>query len=118
MPPGSNIIFTASLTAIRPNAGAMVYTASKAALLNLSQGLAGQLAQYGIRVNAVLPSLMYTPFLHTIGLSNDALPELGPMLGHGRVQQPVEVAPQYVAFADPQNSYGSGGWAGTPGSNS
>lgn len=117
MPPGSNIIFTASLAANQPSSGAMAYAASKAAVVNFSQGLAGQLGPLGIRVNAVLPSLMYTPFLHTIGLSNDDLNSLGSTSPIGRIQQPVEVTPQYVAFADPQNSYGSGGWVGTPGSN-
>ncbi|MBM4311052.1 MAG: SDR family oxidoreductase [Deltaproteobacteria bacterium] len=45
-------------------AGSIVYSSSKAALINLTQGLAMQLAPYGIRVNAVCPGLIDTPIWH------------------------------------------------------
>jgi NAD(P)-dependent dehydrogenase (short-subunit alcohol dehydrogenase family) len=117
LPPGSNIIFTASLAGENPARRSTAYSASKAAILSFSQGLSGQLGTAGIRVNAVLPSLTYSPFLHTIGLTNVELDVLAPTSPIGRLEQPVEVAVQYVNFADPQNSYASGGFVGTPGSN-
>lgn len=117
MPPGSNIIFTASMTAHMPSSASMSYTASKAAILNFSQGLAGQLGHFGIRVNAVLPALTYTPFLATIGFTTELVEQLVQSFPLGRLVQPVEVAPLYVNFADPLNSYASGSWADTPGGN-
>lgn len=117
MPPGSNIIFTASMAAQQPHSASMSYTASKAAVVNFSQGLAGQLGDFGIRVNAVLPALTYTPFLATIGFSMELLEQFTPTFPLGRLVQPVEVALLYVNFADPLNSYASGSWATTPGGN-
>lgn len=117
MPPGSNIIFTASLVGLVPSARNMAYAASKAAIINYTQGLSGQLESYGIRVNAVMPSLTYSPFLAAIGLTTEELEQGGPMFPMGRLQQPAELAPLYVDFADPQSSYTSGGYLGTPGGN-
>lgn len=117
MPPGSNIIFTASMVALLPNSNTMSYTASKAAVLNFSQGLAGQLGRFGIRVNAVLPALTYTPFMASIGFTTEIALQAASTFPLGRLEQPVELAPLYVAFADPQSSYASGAYMGTPGGN-
>lgn len=115
MPPGSNIIFTASMTANLPNSRSTSYAASKAAVVNFAQGLAGQMVRFGIRVNAVLPALVYSSFLVTIGFSMEALEQTLAGIPLGRLLQPVELAPLYVNFADPQNSYASGSWVDTPG---
>lgn len=58
--PGGSIIATASVAALRSNAGGSDYSASKAAVMNLVQTAAYQLAGSGVRVNAVLPGLIET----------------------------------------------------------
>jgi len=55
-----SIIFTSSAASLRANAGAISYSASKAAVNNLAQTAANAFAGTGVRVNAVLPGLVET----------------------------------------------------------
>jgi NAD(P)-dependent dehydrogenase (short-subunit alcohol dehydrogenase family) len=55
-----SIIMTASVAGLRSNAGATPYSASKAAVVNMAQTLAYQLAGTGIRVNAICPGIIET----------------------------------------------------------
>ncbi|KAG6010865.1 hypothetical protein E4U21_002533 [Claviceps maximensis] len=55
-----SIIGTASVAALRSNAGPTPYSASKAAVVSLAQTLAYQLAGTNIRVNAICPGLVET----------------------------------------------------------
>ena len=43
------------------------YSASKAAVINYTQGLAATLAEYNINVNAVCPGLLWTPMWEQVG---------------------------------------------------
>ena len=52
---GGTIIHISSINAIRPQRGAMVYAASKAAVASLAQSMGKELATDGIRVVAVAP---------------------------------------------------------------
>ena len=52
-----SIILTSSAASLRANAGAISYSASKAAVNNLAQTAANAFAGTGVRVNAVLPGL-------------------------------------------------------------
>ena len=65
---GGSIINTASIAGQSGGAGPQAYSAAKAAVINLSQTTAVELAQHQIRVNAICPGLIYTPLLH----DNDA----------------------------------------------
>jgi NAD(P)-dependent dehydrogenase (short-subunit alcohol dehydrogenase family) len=55
-----SIILTSSVASLRANAGAISYSASKAAVNNLAQTAANAFAGTGVRVNAVLPGLVET----------------------------------------------------------
>jgi NAD(P)-dependent dehydrogenase (short-subunit alcohol dehydrogenase family) len=59
--PGGRIVNVAAQPAIIPTAGLCAYAASKAAVANLTQSLAVELAPERIWVNAVVPSIMDTP---------------------------------------------------------
>jgi 3-oxoacyl-[acyl-carrier protein] reductase len=64
------------------------YSSAKAAVLCLSQTLASELGPQGVRVNAVAPGIVDTPFL-------DGVPEVkgrGPSLPLGRIGRADEVA--------------------------
>ncbi|MBM7599473.1 NAD(P)-dependent dehydrogenase (short-subunit alcohol dehydrogenase family) [Virgibacillus halotolerans] len=57
------ILNTASIKAIRPRPGNSMYSASKAATVNLTISLALELAEYGIRVVGINPVATATPML-------------------------------------------------------
>lgn len=54
------IVNTASVAGIRAGAGGNAYSASKAAVINMTQTSACDLGQFGVRVNAVCPGLTET----------------------------------------------------------
>ncbi len=58
---GGSVVCVSSRAALRPFSGAAGYIASKAALLGLVDALAVEYRDDGIRVNAVLPSVIDTP---------------------------------------------------------
>lgn len=58
------LIFTASLQSVTGRAGRSVYTASKHAIAGMCKSLALEFGPLGVRVNAIAPTAVDTPFLH------------------------------------------------------
>jgi NAD(P)-dependent dehydrogenase (short-subunit alcohol dehydrogenase family) len=58
---GGSIINTASIAGLSGDAGPLVYSAAKAAVISLSQSAAVELASDRIRVNAICPGFIATP---------------------------------------------------------
>jgi len=108
MGPGSTIINTTSVQAYEPNPMLLDYASTKAAINNFTKGLAQQVAERGIRVNAVAPGPVWTVLQVTAGQPKDKLPVFGQNTPLGRAGQPVEMAPAYVFLASPESSYVSG----------
>ena len=71
--PGSVILNVASVDALNPEPKSLLYSASKAAVVNLTEGMANELAPKGIRVNAVAPGPIATERL--LSLVGEAGPE-------------------------------------------
>jgi len=57
---GGTIVNVASAAGRRPSQGSMVYSASKAGVISVTQGAALELASHGIRVNAIAPGAVET----------------------------------------------------------
>src|SRR6187402_1407287 len=96
LPPGATIINTASVVAQDPPAQLLDYAATKAAIIAFTQALARQLAEKGIRVNAVAPGPFWTPLQPSGGQMPEKLQHFGEQSAFGRPGQPVEIAPVYV----------------------
>ena len=107
MKPGSAIVNTTSIQSKDPTPGLLPYASTKAAILNFTVGLAGLLAEKGIRVNAVAPGPIWTPLIPATmpaekvkGFGKDTLLK--------RPGQPAELAPAYVLLAEDGGSYITG----------
>jgi NAD(P)-dependent dehydrogenase (short-subunit alcohol dehydrogenase family) len=61
---GGSIINTASVAGLSGGDGPQAYSASKAAVINLTRAVAVELAPEKIRVNAICPGGILTPLLH------------------------------------------------------
>ena len=107
MRPGASIINTASVNSKHPMPKLFAYSATKGALANLTLSLAQLLAEKGIRVNAVLPGPIWTPFIPA-GMSEDDVKGFGSQVPFGRPGQPAELAAPYVMLASDESSYTSG----------
>ena len=105
--PGASIINTASVQAYEPSRGIVDYAMTKAAIVNFTKGVAKQLIDKGIRVNAVAPGPFWTP-IQPAGQPPEKLAELGKEVPFGRPGQPVEIAPVYVLLASQEGSYITG----------
>ncbi|GAN52853.1 SDR family oxidoreductase [Tanticharoenia sakaeratensis] len=105
--PGASIINTSSVNAKMPMPILIPYSMTKAAIANFTVSLAGSLVEQGIRVNAVLPGPIWTPFIAT-GMPAEEHKKFGSQAPMGRPGQPAELAGAYVYLADPNNSYTSG----------
>jgi NAD(P)-dependent dehydrogenase (short-subunit alcohol dehydrogenase family) len=105
MPPGSSIINTTSIQAYQPKPHLLHYAASKAAVANFTKGLAHELAERGIRVNAVAPGPVWTPLIPSSHMKTEHFGENAPL---GRAAQPYEMAPIYVLLASTESSYVTG----------
>ena len=60
---GAAVVNIASVTGIIASPGCAVYASTKAALLSFTRTAAVELASKGIRVNAILPSIVKTPMM-------------------------------------------------------
>lgn len=61
---GGSIINTASIAALSGCGGPLAYSATKAAVVNITLNAAVELAELDIRVNAVCPGIIFTDLMH------------------------------------------------------
>jgi NAD(P)-dependent dehydrogenase (short-subunit alcohol dehydrogenase family) len=100
--PGGSVINISSMNAIMPNPLIIAYSASKAAVTNLSKNLAGQFAPDGIRVNTIAPGPTRTAMWDkTLPGSEKEINEMALNIGIslGRFAEPHEVASLAVFLA-------------------
>ena len=100
------IINLSSVVAESGNAGQVVYSSSKAALLGMTRSLAREYASRGITVNAVAPGFIETDM--TADLPDAARQGIVDQTPLGRIGQPDEVAAAVVFLASEEASYITG----------
>ncbi|OAH44665.1 hypothetical protein AX777_20555 [Sphingobium yanoikuyae] len=94
---GGSIVNISSMAGMR-SMPLHAYGPSKAAVINLSEGLAAEWGMSGVRVNVVAPGHVLTPMLQeTIDNGTRDLSRLLTQYATGRVCQPVQVA-RVIAF--------------------
>jgi NAD(P)-dependent dehydrogenase (short-subunit alcohol dehydrogenase family) len=100
MKQGASIINTGSVTGLEGSAKLLDYSATKGAIHAFTKALAKNVAERGIRVNAVAPGPVWTPLNVA-----DGPPEKVAAFGRDtlmkRAAQPEELSPAYVFLAAP-----------------
>jgi NAD(P)-dependent dehydrogenase (short-subunit alcohol dehydrogenase family) len=102
--PGATIINTSSVQAVNPSPELLDYATTKAGIQNFTKGLGQELAEKGIRVNAVAPGPIWTPLIPAT-MPVERAEGHGESTPLGRAGQPAELAPAYVFFASQESSY-------------
>ena len=105
--PGSSIVNTASIAAYHGDAQLIDYSTSKGAVVSFTRALSANLLSKEIRVNAVAPGPIWTPFIPSF-LPAEDIPTFGDDVPMKRAGQPVEIAPSYVFLASEDSSYMTG----------
>ncbi|MFE6485350.1 SDR family oxidoreductase [Streptomyces sp. NPDC057757] len=104
---GGVIVNNASVVGWRAQAGQAHYAAAKAGVMALTRCAAIEAAAYGVRVNAVSPSLAMHPHLVKV-TTPELLDELTAREAYGRYAEPWEVANVIVFLASGYSSYLTG----------
>ena len=108
-----SIINLASIVGRLGNAGQMVYSASKAAVIGATLAAAKELGPDGIRVNAIAPGLIATRM--TADLPEQNRSRLERQIGLGRVGTPEDVADVALFLASDMARYVTGQILGVDG---
>ncbi|HEX7049822.1 MAG TPA: SDR family oxidoreductase [Longimicrobiales bacterium] len=97
---GASIINTGSITGLIGQGRLLDYSATKGAIHAFTKSLAENLADRGIRVNAVAPGPVWTP-LNPADIDAEQVEQFGAGVPMKRPAQPEEISPAYVFLAAP-----------------
>ena len=96
------------MNAQRAAPGQLVYSMTKAGIVNMTEGFAKELAPMGVRVNAVLPGLTDTKFASALTGNPKIMDMMLRLIPLARMAQPGEIAPAVLFLASPAASYLTG----------
>jgi NAD(P)-dependent dehydrogenase (short-subunit alcohol dehydrogenase family) len=105
---GGTIINNASMGGVIGFANAALYIASKHAVIGLTKTASIELFRQGVRVNAICPGLIDTPFQDRIWPSEKAKKDFGAASVPGRMGTPEEMAAVVAFLASDDASFVSG----------
>lgn len=104
---GGAIINIASILGLRVSGHVSAYTASKAAVVQLTKALALEWARYGIRVNALCPGYIETP-INAEFFATDAGKALIKRIPQRRLGQLADLDAPLLLLASDQSNYMTG----------
>jgi NAD(P)-dependent dehydrogenase (short-subunit alcohol dehydrogenase family) len=104
---GATIVNTTSVTAYRGSPHLLDYSSTKGAIVSFTRSLALNLAERGVRVNAVAPGPIWTPLIPST-FPEKHVERFGENVPMKRAGQPGEVAMAYVFLASQDSSYMTG----------
>ena len=107
------IVNLSSIVGIEGNAGQLAYSASKGAVAAITKTASKELAQYGIRVNAVAPGMIDTDMYRSIG--PDRVKTQLENIRMGKLGTPEEVADAILFLASDLSRYITGEIVGVNG---
>lgn len=105
------MVNVASTTGVRPGPGLTWYSGSKAAMINLTKGLALEFARAGVRINAVNPMIGETPMMADFMGMEDTPANRERFLARiplGRFTRPDDVASAVTFLASDDASFLTG----------
>ena len=105
---GGSIINVASVNGVIPGDMQGIYSITKAAVISMTQAFAKECAQFGVRVNALLPGPTDTKFAAALVQNPAVLDKMMPHVPMRRVAQPDEMAGAVLYLASDAASYTTG----------
>ena len=103
-----SLIATSSMRAMTLEPGLAIYGATKAGIIQLVRGLASELGPHGVRVNAVVPSIVDTALVAPLKARPDIFNKLAAHTVFNRWSEPGEVATAVAFLASDAASYVTG----------
>jgi len=104
---GGSIINTASIAALSGRGGPLAYSATKAAVVNMTLNAAVELAPLNIRVNAVCPGIIFTDLMHR-GQADEAEQTIKKIQPLPRRGEPEDIASMVRFLASDESTFVTG----------
>jgi NAD(P)-dependent dehydrogenase (short-subunit alcohol dehydrogenase family) len=105
---GGSLIASSSVRATTLEPGLAIYGATKAGIIQMVRGLASEIGRFGVRVNAIVPSIVETPLIAPLKARPDIYQALAAHTVFNRWSKPSEVAACVAFLASDAASYVTG----------
>lgn len=105
---GGSIINIVSIAGLRPQAGGLLYSATKAALMMMTRTWAVEFGKHGVRVNAIAPGLIQTDFSEYFWKNDQYVKAIEATQPIPRVGTPDELGGMALFLASDEASFVTG----------
>ena len=105
---GGSIVNVASVDGIQPGKGRVIYGMTKAAIINMTKGMAKEYGNHGIRVNALLPGFTDTKIAAALKEAPGMQDYMDNNLAISRMAQPEEMVGSVLYMVSDEASYFTG----------